>query len=147
MAGGGSLYDDDEGGGIIADINVTPLVDISLVLLIIFMVTAHIIVSKGIPGVQKPKASTGEEVKTTLELTIDKDHQIFINKQKYDADDAVVGYLKNAYDANHDVQAVITADESVPYGSFVDLVDLVREAGIQKYALSVIDKKRQSQKN
>jgi biopolymer transport protein ExbD len=144
---GGSLYDDDEGGGIIADINVTPLVDISLVLLIIFMVTAHIIVSKGIPGVQKPKASTGEEVKTTLELTIDKDHQIFVNKAKYDADDQVVAYLKNAYDANHDVQAVITADESVPYGSFVDLVDLVREAGIQKYALSVIDKKPHSPKN
>jgi len=50
VAGGASNYEDDEGGGnVITDINVTPLVDITLVLLIIFMVTARLIVSRAIP--------------------------------------------------------------------------------------------------
>jgi biopolymer transport protein ExbD len=140
MAGGGSLYDDEDGGpGVISEINVTPLVDITLVLLIIFMVTARLIVTRAIPGVETPKASTGAEVKSTLSLTIDKDRHVFVGPAQMDDRRALADYLREAATANPEVQAVITADTTVPYGDFVGLIDLVRLAGIQKYALTVTD--------
>jgi biopolymer transport protein ExbD len=141
MAGGApeSPYDDDEGGGIISDINVTPLVDIVLVLLIIFMVTARLIVSRAIPGVDTPKAASGEEVRTTLALTIDARRALFINGER--TDEAAAGeLLRRAVAQNPDVQAVITADNTIPYGDFVALIDLVRLSGIKKYALTVSEK-------
>jgi biopolymer transport protein ExbD len=144
MAGGGpsSPYaDDDEGGGIISDINVTPLVDITLVLLIIFMVTARLIVSRAIPGVDTPKAATGEEVRTTLALTIDQNRALFVNGERTDNATAE-SLLRRAVAQNPDLQAVITADNSIPYGDFVGLIDLVRVAGIKKYALTVSEKPR-----
>jgi biopolymer transport protein TolR len=137
---GGSLYDDEEGGGIISDINVTPLVDITLVLLIIFMVTARLIVNRGIPGVQPPKAASGEEVKSTLALTIDKERALYVNGQKQKGLPEVGSYLRAAVTQNPEIQAVITADNTVPYGDFVSLIDVIRLAGVQKYALTVTEK-------
>ena len=139
--GGGSIYEDDgEGGGIISDINVTPLVDITLVLLIIFMVTARIIVNRAIPGVDTPKAASGEQVQTTLALTIDSSRALFVNGQKVAGAEAAQEYLKAAVAKNPEIQAVITADNTVPYGDFVSLIDTVRLAGIKKYALTVTEK-------
>ncbi len=147
MAGGGgggdsdSIYDDDEGGGgIISDINVTPLVDITLVLLIIFMVTAHLIIKRAIPGVQTPSAASGEDVRTTLQLTIDKDRTLYLNGDKVPNVQAMGASLKTALAQNPDVQAVITADNTVPYGDFVSVIDEVRLSGIKNYALTVTDK-------
>jgi len=73
MAGGGSSRDDED---LITGINVTPLVDVVLVLLIILMVTATAIVSKTIP-MELPKASTGEQTPATLAVSIDQYGQIF----------------------------------------------------------------------
>ena len=140
MAGGGpdSPYEDDEGGtGIISEINVTPLVDIVLVLLIIFMVTAKLIVSRAIPGVDTPKAVTGEEVRTTLSLTIDQRRTLFVDGTAMNDPRATRAVLEAAVKGNPDVQAVITADNSIPYGDFVALIDLIRLSGIKKYALTV----------
>jgi biopolymer transport protein ExbD len=142
MAGGApdSPYEDDEGGGgIISEINVTPLVDIVLVLLIIFMVTARLIVSRAIPGVDTPRAASGEEVRTTLALTIDAQRALFVNGER--TNEVSAGeMLRKAVAANPDVQAVITADNTIPYGDFVALIDLVRLSGIKKYALTVAEK-------
>jgi biopolymer transport protein TolR len=148
MAGGGggpdSLYEDEEGsGGIISEINVTPLVDIVLVLLIIFMVTARLIVSRAIPGVETPRASSGEEVRTTLALTIDQERALFVNGERIGDPRQASDLLRRAVADNPDVQAVITADNTVPYGDFVGLIDLVRLAGIKKYALTVTEKPRE----
>jgi biopolymer transport protein ExbD len=144
MAGGGSVYsDDDEGAGIISEINVTPLVDITLVLLIIFMVTARLIMNRAIPGVEAPKAASGEEVRTTLALTIDQHRALFIDGQKVDGERAMGDALRHAVAQNPDVQAVITADNAIPYGDFVALIDLVRLSGIKKYALTVSEKPRE----
>jgi biopolymer transport protein ExbD len=143
MAGGSVYEDDDEGGGIISDINVTPLVDITLVLLIIFMVTARLILNRAIPGVEAPKAASGEEVRTTLALTIDQHRELFVNGQKV-ADQREMGdALKRAVVQNPEVQAVITADNTIPYGDFVALIDLVRLSGIKKYALTVSEKPKE----
>src|SRR5215510_7032094 len=80
MAGGAGGYgSDDDSGRMIVDINVTPLVDITLVLLIIFMVTASLIVNPGIK-VDLPKAASGtEQTKSTLALTLSKEGVLFLN--------------------------------------------------------------------
>jgi biopolymer transport protein ExbD len=138
MAGGASPYEDEDGGGgMIADINVTPLVDITLVLLIIFMVTARIIVSRAIPGVESPKAVSGEEVKTTLALTLDRERTLYLNGDKVDDRKVVADYIKNAATQNPDIQAVITADTVVPHGDVIGLIDLVKLAGVKRFALTV----------
>jgi len=142
--GGGSVYqDDDESGGIISDINVTPLVDITLVLLIIFMVTARLIMNRAIPGVEAPKAASGEEVRTTLALTIDQHRALFVNGQAVPDEQAMGAALRRAVAQNPEIQAVITADNTIPYGDFVSLIDLVRLSGIKKYALTVAEKPKE----
>ena len=79
MAGGTSQFEDDDSGRMITEINVTPLVDIVLVMLIIFMVTTSYIVTPAIK-VDLPKAATGsDQAKTTLGLTITKDGSLFLN--------------------------------------------------------------------
>jgi biopolymer transport protein ExbD len=141
---GGSVYeDDDEGGSIIADINVTPLVDITLVLLIIFMVTARLIMARAIPGVEAPKAASGEEVRATLALTIDQHRALFVNGEMVADQKAMGNALRRAVTSNPEVQAVITADNTIPYGDFVNLIDLVRLSGIKKYALTVAEKPKE----
>jgi biopolymer transport protein TolR len=135
---GGSLYEDDEGGlGVISEINVTPLVDITLVLLIIFMVTAHFIVNRAIPGVQTPKAMTGEQVKSSLALTLDRSRVLYVNGQDLGGTPAVKAYLEDAVAKNPEIQAVITSDGAVPYSDFVGVIDLLRVVGIKRYALTV----------
>ncbi len=83
MAGTGASYEDDDGGGVggaITDINVTPLVDITLVLLIIMMVAAPLIVNNPSIKVELPKASTGDETqKSTISLTLRKDGVLYYN--------------------------------------------------------------------
>ena len=140
---GTSLYKDDDDGGVISDINVTPLVDIMLVLLIIFMVTARLIVNRAIP-VKTPKAVSGQEVKTTLALTLqvqpDQSRLLFLNGAPADDRNKVSEYVRKAVAANADIQAVITADTVVPHGEVIDLIDLVKLAGVTNFALTV-DKK------
>ena len=142
MAGGASFGGDEDPGRMIVDINVTPLVDITLVLLIIFMVTARLIMNRAIPGVEAPKAASGEEVRTTLSLTIDQSRALFVNGQKVPDEQAMGTALRQAVAQNPEVQAVITADNTIPYGDFVSLIDLVRLSGIKKYALTVAEKPR-----
>ncbi len=140
MAGTTQYEDEDEGGGVIAGINVTPLVDITLVLLIIFMVTARLIVSRAIP-VESPKAASGEEVKTTLALTLDKTGKLYLNGEEQTDRAAVADYVGKAVESNPEIQAIITADKHVEHGDVMELIDLVKTAGVKKFALTVEEKK------
>src|SRR5215210_2728714 len=115
---------DDDSGRMITDINVTPLVDIVLVLLIIFMVTTTYIVNPSIK-VELPKAATGTEGnRTTLGLTLTKDGGVYLNGQKSD-DAAVSRFIAAELPKNPDLQAIIAADKVVAHGSVVHLIDLV----------------------
>jgi biopolymer transport protein ExbD len=142
---GGGYTDDQEAGGIISEINVTPLVDITLVLLIIFMVTARFIVQKAI-AVKTPKAVSGEQVKTTLQLTLDEGRVLYLNGEKMDDRQKVSDYVTGAVNANPEIQAVITADRSVPHGEVVGLIDLVKLAGVKNFALTVESMEKQKPK-
>ena len=73
----GSVYRDEDNAGII-DINITPFVDVVLVLLIIFMVTAKLIVARGV-NIDKPKAATGGEVQSTLRVSFYGGGKLYVN--------------------------------------------------------------------
>ena len=135
-AAGPASYEDDDGGqNMITDINVTPLVDITLVLLIIFMVTASLIVNPGIK-VDLPKAASGTETsKSTLALTLNKEGVLFLNGEKSD-DAGVVRFIGSELPKNPDLQAIIAADKVVPHGDVIHVIDLVKRSGVHKFAIS-----------
>lgn len=136
MAGGAGAFDDDDSGRMIVDINVTPLVDIVLVLLIIFMVTATYIVNPTIK-VELPKAATGtDQTRTTLALTLDRDSALYLNGEKTD-EAGVTKFITAELPKNPDLQAIIAADKIVPHGSVVRVIDLVKRAGVHKFAINV----------
>jgi biopolymer transport protein ExbD len=142
MAGSGPAgYEDDEGTvGMISDINVTPLVDITLVLLIIFMVTAPMIVNNPSIKVELPKAATGDEtLKSTLALTLAREtaggYTLYANGEKTD-ELKVREQIPTMLQKNKDLQAIIAADKGIAYGDVVHIVDLVKSLGVHKFALN-----------
>jgi biopolymer transport protein ExbD len=136
MAAGGGAFDDDDSGRMITDINVTPLVDIVLVLLIIFMVTTTYIVNPTIK-IDLPKAATGtEQTRTTLALTLTSDGGVYLNGERSD-EGAVTRFIGTELPKNAELQAIIAADRVVPHGTVVRMIDLVKRAGVRKFAINV----------
>ena len=131
MAGGAG--DDDD--GLIAGINVTPLVDVTLVLLIIFMVTAKIIVSQGMP-MDLPKAG-GESLQIIFSVDLSEDGKTRVDSQLVSNDEAIAGLAKGAKARTKDLRAVIRADSKVPHGRVIHVLDLLKRSGIAKIAFAV----------
>jgi biopolymer transport protein ExbD len=123
-------------GGIISDINVTPLVDIMLVLLIIFMLTANLIAKQAIE-VELPKASQSTSLPaTTLAVTLTRDGALYLNgKPETPAElRAAVGA---AVAKDPKTQAVITGDKSVSHGRVVWVLDTVKALGVSSFAIQI----------
>jgi biopolymer transport protein ExbD len=133
MAGGSSNDDDN---GLIAGINVTPLVDVTLVLLIIFMVTAKIIVSQGMP-MDLPKAASGESLQTVFSVELTQDGKTRVDSNAVPSDEAISQLAKDARAKNKDLRAVIRADRKVEHGRVIHVLDLLKRAGIAKIAFAV----------
>ncbi|HEY0251754.1 MAG TPA: biopolymer transporter ExbD [Kofleriaceae bacterium] len=135
MAGGASLYDDEESpGGGITDINVTPFVDVVLVLLVVFMVTAKLIVARGV-DIDKPKADSGGEVKSTLRVEVTHDGVIHVNGATYATDDLIIGRIKELAATTSKPKAIIAGDRKVAYEGVMHAIDLAAKAGITAIAL------------
>jgi biopolymer transport protein ExbD len=133
MAGGAS---DDDDGGLISSINVTPLVDVTLVLLIIFMVTARIIVSQGMP-MDLPKAATGEDTQSVFSVELTEDGRTFVDSSQV-ASDTVIGELAaDAKKKNPELRATIRADQKVPHGRVIQVLDMLKQAKLSKVAFAV----------
>jgi biopolymer transport protein ExbD len=130
---GSSKNDDD---GLIAGINVTPLVDVTLVLLIIFMVTAKIIVSQGMP-MDLPKAASGEEVQTVFSVELSADGKTAVDSKVVPSDEDVSPLAKEAKTKTKDLRAVIRADKKVEHGRVIHVLDLLKKAGVAKIAFAV----------
>jgi biopolymer transport protein ExbD len=125
--------DSDE---VFAGINVTPLVDVTLVLLIIFMITAPVIYQSAIK-VQLPKAATGEQAKKSpLNFTITKEGDLMWDKEKLDWN-AFTARLAKLSPQLSDETAIISADESTPHGKVIRLMDALRQQGLTHFALNV----------
>jgi biopolymer transport protein ExbD len=133
MAGGG-IYQDDDAGGAITDINVTPFVDVVLVLLIIFMVTARLIVARGVE-IDKPKAATGGDVQSTLRVSVNAAGELYVNGDKYASDPAAVARIKEIAATTSKPKAIIAGDRKSAYGGVMRAIDLVQQAGVTAIAL------------
>lgn len=131
---GGSLYKSDDDDEAITDINVTPFVDIVLVLLITFMVTAKLIVARGIE-IDKPKASSGGDVQSTLRVSIDSKGALFVNGDRFDADEAAIARIREVARTTDKPKAIIAGDRNGAYGGVMRAIDLVQQAGITAIAL------------
>jgi biopolymer transport protein ExbD len=129
----GGTIDDDDG---ITGINVVPLVDITLVLLIIMMVTAKIIVSQSVP-MDLPKASSGQNVQMIFAVQLHKNGDVFVDQKKLPNDDAILGLAREARSKDEDLRAVIQADQSVTHGRVIKVLDLLKTAGVAKIAFGV----------
>ncbi len=137
MAGGASNNDE-----VISDINVTPLVDIMLCLLVIFMVTTSYVVADSIK-MDLPEASTGgptEPSTVMIAYTADEatnTRQLYLNGEK-SSEQALRAHIKAEKAAGKDnLQAVIAADTRVSHGEVIRIIDLVKQEGIIKFALNI----------
>lgn len=117
------------------EINVTPFVDVMLVLLIIFMVTAKLIVARGI-AVDSPKTASGEEVSSTLQVTLDRDRVLYVNGDRYDSVEAAQARVESMRAQSPELKAIIQADRTVPHGDVMRVIDFVKLAGVTKFALT-----------
>lgn len=131
-------------GDLLAEINVTPFVDVMLVLLIIFMVTAPLMI-QGV-NVSLPEASSGSlnSDEETLVISIDRDNQVFINDLKVE-----FGFLKKKLGKIMEGRATkkvyLSADKNVSYGLVVQVMSEIKEAGVEKLGMvtePIKDKKK-----
>lgn len=132
MAFSGNQDDD----GMVSGINVTPLVDITLVLLIIFMVTAKLIVSQSLP-LDLPKAASGGEIQLIFGVELHANGDMFVDGKRVANDDAVFPLAKEAQAKNPELRAVIRADTAVQHGRVIRVLDLLKQGGVAKIAFGV----------
>lgn len=114
-----------------SEINITPLTDVMLVLLIIFMVASPILVS-GVLKVKLPNSSSSESgIVNNVEIFLTKKNEIFINN-KLILEKELQSYLKNEFLRTGNTDVILNADVSVTYGEVVHLLDIVKGAGATK---------------
>jgi biopolymer transport protein ExbD len=146
----GSDSGEEDGDGVFAEINITPLTDIFLVLLIIFMVTSTVIVQQGGSGaraglkVNLPKGGQASDVTPTgsdLSVAVLSDGQVAVKGAIVSLDD-----LRKAFDAakaeNPETLVIVQADEGVSHGKVVEVIELAKSAGLAQLAIGVRDAPR-----
>ncbi len=130
----GSASNDDD--GMISGINVTPLVDVVLVLLVIFMVTAPMIHAQGMP-MDLPQASKTENLQTIFSVELGADGKTMVDSELVASDEAVSPLAREAKKGNPELRAVIRADKKVEHGRVIHVLDLLKKSGIAKIAFAV----------
>lgn len=132
-------FKSDSQDDVLAEINVVPLVDVILVVLIIFMVTAPMIMKPSI-SVNLPKSGTGDATAPSkLTISIAQDGQLTLDG-KLTTDEQIKLRALEVYQKNPEIQAIISADKNVSHGRVVSVLDIVKASGVRKFAIS-IDKK------
>ena len=128
-----------QGGGLISGINVTPLVDIMLVLLIIFLVTAKLVVTppKGLP-LNLPTSATGDTVQLVFAVALYADGSARVDGKRLDTDEDIVALARAQHAAHPDLRAVVQADGKVLHERVVHAVDLLSQAGVSQIAFGVV---------
>jgi biopolymer transport protein ExbD len=139
---GASVSRGSKRGGIVG-INITPMVDIMLVLLVIMMVSATYIVSRSLK-VELPKsASSDESTQSPATVQVSKDGKFFFNQDAAPLGEAdLASKLKELHDQNPDVSLVISGDTSAHHGDVVHVIDLAKREGVTKFAITIDQEKK-----
>jgi len=122
---------------IIAGINVTPLVDIMLVLLIVFMVTTTIVATPAVP-LDLPRASQSEDVQVAFSVVLPAAGAMLVNGEPAMTDEVFLRQARDAFKRDPHVRAVISADGAVAHRRVIHALDLLRSAGIAKVAFAAL---------
>jgi biopolymer transport protein ExbD len=116
---------------------VTPLVDITLVLLIIFMVTTKIVLNQTVP-LDLPKAATGtSDLQVVFSIVMSADGRAIVDSSPIPSDDAILPMAREAQAQHPDLRAVIKADAAVTHGRVIHVLDLLKQAHVNKIAFGV----------
>ena len=130
-----SRAEEDRGDdAIVAEINVTPLTDVFLVLLIIFMVTSTALIEQGAP-VNLPKAPTGGAVPSGVIVTVTADHQVSVDGKRV-AMDALKPALADALRAARERNVVLRGDRQVVLEDAVHIMTTAKSAGAEKISIA-----------
>ena len=129
-----SMSAGDSGGGMLGEINVTPLVDVMLVLLIIFMITAPMLQTGVDVELPDAKAQTIPDDEGKLILTLTKDKRVFLGKLEIPYD-SLEQTLKDNAKLNADKELYLHADTNLPYGEVVRVMAAVKQAGVDKLGM------------
>jgi biopolymer transport protein ExbD len=136
MAGLNRSGSEDSG---INEINITPFVDIALVLLIIFMISTPALVYKGMK-VSLPKVKNSVDINhVTLRITMDETGKLLLDDKPVTVDQLAQIY-KNLNEQKADVDAVIAADRKVQHGDVLNVVDALRTIGVEQVGFGVMPK-------
>jgi biopolymer transport protein ExbD len=122
----------DEG---ITGINVTPLVDITLVLLIIFMVTAKLIAGQSVP-LDLPKAATAGATQSVFTVSVDSDAHVIANGKPVANRAALQAEAKRALASDNSLRVLVSAATRSSHGSVMQVVDSLREVGVTRIAFA-----------
>jgi len=134
MAGGAA----NGSSSMINGINVTPLVDIMLVLLIIFMVTAKLVVAPtSALGVQLPRSATGDAVQVIFSIQLTRQGGSYVNGHAVASDHAIKLQADQELAQHPDLRAVIQADGDVPHRRVIRVMDLLSQAHVSNIAFAV----------
>jgi biopolymer transport protein ExbD len=133
---GGRVSSGSEGDELISEINVTPLVDIVLVLLIIFMVTATYIVREAIP-VDLPRAAhAGEATGSALAVVVTRDGTVYVDGVAR-TERELADRAREVVARDREARAVISADRASLHGAVVRVIDVVKGAGVSRFAINI----------
>ena len=133
------MQSSDDGEGAITGINVTPLVDVTLVVLIIFMATAPMIARRALK-LDLPKAAQHERAATdALNVALDGGRRLTLSGKPVTAEQ-LKRALTLAVGANAAQPVTVSADRALPYGDVASLLDDIRAAGVRKVGLEVVRK-------
>jgi len=124
----------DDGDDVMGEINVTPLVDVMLVLLVVFIVTAPLLTQAVHVNLPKTAETAPPEEKAAVYLSVDAQGKIFIDKQEY-ALEVVENELKNRKAADPELALNLNADDAVQYGIVAKVMSSIERAGVNKLAV------------
>jgi biopolymer transport protein TolR len=123
-----------------SEINVTPLVDVMMVLLVIFIITAPLLASSIKLDLPKTDAAKPSDVPKFVTVVVDKSAQVFLNDKLIELP-ALAQSLQQSAKANPDTEVQLRADEAVPYGKVVEVMGLAQKAGLNRIGFVAEPKK------
>jgi biopolymer transport protein ExbD len=128
------LGGNDENSGILSEINITPLTDIFLVLLIIFMITSSAMIESG-GKINLPKAVATQSESRGTTVTLTPKHEIYVNQKKV-SEENLETTLKDALNGSADKTVILRGDRDVLLGDTVKVMSMIKRAGASEIAIA-----------